>query len=99
MSYSHLYLLLSIFCILTHPLDPEIMAPKRIDSDPFLLPGRSSTMMLGEESAPATYWKQCGDAALSHSARPSTRRHDGRALGCNWRADSAHGSDDYYGND
>jgi len=28
-----------------------------------------STMMLGEESASATYWKQCGDDALAHGIK------------------------------
>jgi hypothetical protein len=26
-------------------------------------------MMLGEESASATYWKQCGDEALAHGIK------------------------------
>ena len=26
-------------------------------------------MMLGEESESATYWKQCGDAALAHGIK------------------------------
>lgn len=28
-----------------------------------------STMMLGEESASATYWKQCGDEALANNVQ------------------------------
>lgn len=28
-----------------------------------------STMMLGEESDAATYWKQCGDDALAHGIK------------------------------
>lgn len=28
-----------------------------------------STMMLGEESASATYWKKCGDEALANGCK------------------------------
>jgi aromatic ring-opening dioxygenase catalytic subunit (LigB family) len=28
-----------------------------------------STMMLGEESESASYWKQCGDEALAHNIK------------------------------
>ena len=28
-----------------------------------------STMMLGEESASASYWKKCGDKALAHGIK------------------------------
>ncbi|OQE53878.1 hypothetical protein PENNAL_c0462G07616 [Penicillium nalgiovense] len=28
-----------------------------------------STMMLGEESSSATYWKKCGDEALEHGIK------------------------------
>ncbi|KAH7134968.1 Extradiol ring-cleavage dioxygenase, class III enzyme, subunit B [Dendryphion nanum] len=42
-------------------------------TEPSLAPvhffSHGSTMMLGEESHSATYWKQCGDQALSHSIR------------------------------
>ena len=36
-------------------------------------------MMLGEESDAATYWKQCGDAALANGVKGNS--HDGRTLG------------------
>ena len=33
---------------------------------PVHLFSHGSTMMLGEESASADYWKKCGDEALAH---------------------------------
>lgn len=39
------------------------MAPSQLAPVHFFSHG--STMMLGEESNSATYWKECGDAALA----------------------------------
>jgi NADH dehydrogenase FAD-containing subunit len=47
--------------------DIAIMAQTQLTPVHFFSHG--STMMLGEESASATYWKKCGDAALANGIK------------------------------
>lgn len=47
----------------------DILANLELAPTPVHFFSHGSTMMLGEESTSATYWKQCGDNALAHGIK------------------------------